>query len=127
MNNTEDQAEVNGSQPFAEAPCSARRVFSLPLSDHALADFVEQQGAKHRKGVAGYLRHLVTIDREKWLDMAQLRELALSKLTDNERAALGYPPNTGPPSSASTRKPARGHFSDGQTRPPEALSRAGIP
>lgn len=74
---------------------SARRMFSLPLSDHALADFVEQQGAKHRKGVAGYLRHLVTMDRQKWLDMAQLRELALSKLTDNERAALGYPPNVG--------------------------------
>lgn len=71
----------------------ARRVFSLPLSDHALADYVEQQGAKHRKGVAGYLRHLVKLDREKWMDMKRLRELALSKLTDNERAALGFPPN----------------------------------
>lgn len=72
-------------------PCSARRVFSLPLSDHALADYVEAQGKRHRKGVAGYLRDLVILDREKWLDMEQLRELALSKLTDNERAALGYP------------------------------------
>jgi len=73
--------------------CSARRVFSLPLSDRALASFVEQQGSKHKRGVSGYLRGLVVADREQWLDMAQLRELALSKLTDNERAALGYPPN----------------------------------
>lgn len=71
-------------------------MFSLPLTDHALADYVKQQGAKHRKGVAGYLRHLVKLDREKWIDMKKIRELALSKLTDNERAALGFQPNVEP-------------------------------
>ncbi|MFZ9938466.1 MAG: hypothetical protein ACO3JG_15620 [Luteolibacter sp.] len=85
-----------------------RRVFSLPLSDQTLAEFVEQQGKRHRKGVAGYLRDLVSIDREKWMDMEQLRELALSKLTDNERAALGYSPNSQAIASVGSRKKNRG-------------------
>ncbi len=54
-------------------------------------DYIEERAALHPKGLSGYVRDLVLVDRAKWQDMEKLRAQALSKLTDNERAALGFP------------------------------------
>ena len=74
-------------------------MFSLPLSDKALADYVEAQGKRHKRGVVGYLRDLVIRDREQWFSMEELRKLALSKLTEKERFALGFPSKSKTPSA----------------------------
>ena len=68
-----------------------RHIFSVNVPDKELADYIEERAARHPKGVSGYVRDLVLVDRAKWQDMERLRAQALSKLTDNERAALGFP------------------------------------
>jgi hypothetical protein len=54
-------------------------------------EYIEERAAMHPKGLSGYVRDLVLVDRAKWQDMEKLRAQALSKLNDNERAALGFP------------------------------------
>lgn len=65
---------------------------TLPISDEQLAQFVEFRASKHRKGMAGYLRDLVIADRKRWYYEENVRAIALSKLTEEERVALGFPP-----------------------------------
>jgi hypothetical protein len=67
-----------------------RRVFSLNVSDKELADYIEERSSMYPKGVSEYIRNLVLLDRDKWQSMEKLREQALTKLTAQERAALGF-------------------------------------
>jgi len=68
-----------------------RHVFSVNVPDENLMAYIEERAATHPKGLSGYIRDLVLVDRAKWQDMEKLRAQALSKLTDSERAALGFP------------------------------------
>ena len=68
-----------------------RNVFSVNVPEPGLADYIKKRAAMHPKGVSGYVRELLLVDQEKWQDMERLRNQALSKLTDNERTALGFP------------------------------------
>lgn len=68
-----------------------RHVFSVNVTDNGMADYIEERAAIHRYGFSGYFRDLVAADRAKWNDAERLRAMALAKLTDDERAALGFP------------------------------------
>ncbi|MBU3720734.1 MAG: hypothetical protein FGM22_08260 [Burkholderiaceae bacterium] len=83
-----------------------RRVFSVNVPDRDLAIYMEDMGMLHPRGFSGWIRDLVTADRAEWIKRASVRERALRKLTDEERAALGYPPNIGIACSDNTAKGA---------------------
>lgn len=68
-----------------------RHVFSVNVPEKDVAEYIEEMSARHPRGVSGYIRDLVLLDRVKYQDMEELRACALAKLTDNERAALGFP------------------------------------
>lgn len=68
-----------------------RRVYSLPITDSVMEDFIEFRARQHAGGRAGYLRDLVARDFTEYRDAETLRQRALSKLTEAERRALGYP------------------------------------
>jgi hypothetical protein len=68
-----------------------RHVFSVNVVDEDVAEYIEEMSARHPRGVSGYMRDLVLLDRARYRDAEELRNSALAKLTDNERAALGYP------------------------------------
>jgi hypothetical protein len=71
-----------------------RRVFSVNVPYRDLAIYMEDMGMMHPRGFSGWIRDLVTADRAEWIKFASVRERALRKLTEEERAALGYPPNS---------------------------------
>lgn len=75
----------------AERASRTRRVFSVNVPDAGLARFMEDMSAKHSHGTSGWIRDLVTAARTEWDRQAGLRTQALAKLTDAEKAALGYP------------------------------------
>jgi len=85
MNNTPD--ENGGSRSVNRM---VRHVFSVNVTDDSMADYIEERAAIHRNGFSGYFRDLVTADRAKWNATERVRAIALAKLTDEERAALGF-------------------------------------
>lgn len=68
-----------------------RRVFSGNVPERGLAADIEKQASAHPKGMSGYIRDLVALDRIKWQHLERIRQQALTKLSDYERGALGYP------------------------------------
>ena len=68
----------------------ARRMYSVPIGDAALYEYIDHRGQKHPQGVAGYFRDLAEADRQKWNAARAARKAALAKLTPEERAVLGY-------------------------------------
>lgn len=68
-----------------------RQVFSVNVTDVELANHITLRAAAHPNGITGYFRELVILDHVKWKDMEKLRTQTLAKLTDNERASLGFP------------------------------------
>lgn len=66
-----------------------RRVYSLPITDSEMKDFIEFRSHQHEGGRAGYLRELVASDLAKYRNDERIRQEALSKLSENERRALG--------------------------------------
>ena len=87
------------------APSTVRRVFSVNVPDRDLAIYMEDMGMLHPRGFSGWIRDLVTADRAEWIKRASVRERALRKLTDEERVALGYPPNVSSHLSRPTTNP----------------------
>jgi len=99
MNPTQDS---NGA---VLAPSTVRRVFSVNVPERDLAIYMENMAMMHPRGMSGWIRGLVTADRAEWIKRASVRERALRKLTEEERAALGYPPNTTMSCTAPKEKP----------------------
>lgn len=62
----------------------------MAISDTELADYIDGRAKSHPSGVSGYFTGLALLNREQWVDAEELRRIALAKLTDNERAALGF-------------------------------------
>jgi hypothetical protein len=46
-----------------------RHVFSVNVPDENLMDYIEERAAMHPKGLSGYVRDLVLVNRAKWQDM----------------------------------------------------------
>jgi predicted NUDIX family NTP pyrophosphohydrolase len=86
---TQSAADVTAGGCSVDRP--VRHVFSVNVPDLDLAGYIEERAAMHPKGISGYIRDIVLVDRAKWQDMERLRTQALAKLTANERAALGFP------------------------------------
>ena len=67
-----------------------RRVYSLPINDSEMEDFIEFRAHQHKGGRAGYLRELVALDFVKYRNDERIRQEALSKLSEDERRVLGF-------------------------------------
>jgi hypothetical protein len=67
-----------------------RHVFSVNVTDDEMAAYIKERADIHRKGFSGYFRDLVLPDMAKWNATERVRAMALAKLTDEERAALGF-------------------------------------
>jgi hypothetical protein len=67
-----------------------RRIYSLPITDVEMETHIENRASRHKGGRAGYLRELVELDLIKYKNTESIRQAALSKLSDEERNALGF-------------------------------------
>lgn len=55
-----------------------------------MEDYIEFRAHQHQGGRAGYLRELVAKDFLKYRHDERIRQEALSKLSEEERRALGF-------------------------------------
>lgn len=82
--------ETNQSNPPKPKKQRKGRMYSVPITDKVIWEFIDFQADRHKSGRTGYFRDLVKRDMAEYQENERLRQVALAKLTQEERAALGY-------------------------------------